>query len=158
MRMEPDEARRRFGAAQVARLATIKPDGRPHIVPITFAVEGDRIYSIVDAVKPKSSLSLVRRRNIEANPRVSVLADEYTDDWNQLWWVRADGRASVVADGPNRARAISLLRAKYPQYRASGVEFGAALVIDTDHWIGWSGGARKPQGHPNCGATRQLCL
>jgi PPOX class probable F420-dependent enzyme len=141
MRLEPDEARRRFGAAQVARLATIKPDGRPHVVPITFAVEGDRIFSIVDAVKPKSSLSLVRLRNIEANPQVTLLADEYRDDWDHLWWVRADGRARVVADGPNRARAISLLRAKYPQYRASGWEFGAALVIDTDDWIGWSAGS-----------------
>jgi PPOX class probable F420-dependent enzyme len=141
MRLRPDEARRRFAAARVARLATITPDGRPHIVPVTFAVEGDRIYSIVDAAKPKSSLSLMRLRNIEANPQVTLLVDEYSDEWNQLWWVRADGTASVVADGPNRARAISLLRAKYPQYGASGQEFGAALVIDTDQWIGWSAGS-----------------
>jgi PPOX class probable F420-dependent enzyme len=141
MRLEPDEARRRFAAASIARLATITPDGRPHIVPINFAVEGDRIYSIVDAVKPKSRLSLVRLRNIEANPQVTLLVDEYSDDWDQLWWIRADGTAKIAADGPERERAIGLLHAKYAQYRAADPEFGVAVVIEVDHWIGWSAGS-----------------
>src|SRR5206468_8517557 len=98
MRLEPDEARRRFAAAPVARLATVTPDGRPQIVPITFAVEGDRIYTIVDTVKPKTSLSLARLRNIGADPRVSLLVDEHDEDWERLWWVRADGTARIVAD------------------------------------------------------------
>jgi len=132
------EARRRFEAARVARLATITPDGRPHLVPITFAVEGDRIYSIVDTVKAKSSLSLARLRNIGANPRVSVLVDEYRDDWEQLWWIRADGQAAVVSDGPDHQRATSLLRAKYPQYRSAGLDVGSAVVVDVEHWVGWS--------------------
>jgi PPOX class probable F420-dependent enzyme len=141
MRLEANEARRLFAAASVARLATITPDGRPHIVPITFAVEGDRIYSIVDGVKPKSSMSLARLRNIDANPHVSVLVDEYRHVWEQLWWVRADGTAKIAADGADRERAIGILRAKYPQYRAAGLEFGVAVVIDVDHWIGWSAGS-----------------
>jgi PPOX class probable F420-dependent enzyme len=141
MRLEPNEARRRFAAAHVARLATITVDGRPHIVPITFAVEGDRIYTVVDAVKPKSSLSLARLQNVAANPWVSVLVDEYSEDWEQLWWVRADGTAKIAADGPERERAIRLLRAKYSQYRAAGPEFGAAVVVNVDHWIGWSAGS-----------------
>ena len=115
MRLELEEARRRFAASPVARLATVAPDGRPHIVPIVFALAGDRIYSIVDT-KPKASMSLARLRNIEANPRVSLLVDAYRHDWERLWWVRADGRATVVADGPDRERTIRLLRAKYHQY------------------------------------------
>ena len=138
MRLEPDEARRRFAAAQVARLATVTPDGRPHIVPITFAAEGDRIYSIIDSVKPKSSLALARLHNVEANPRVSLLVDEYDDDWQRLWWVRADGKAWTVADGPNREQAIGVLQAKHPQYRDVGLQFGPAMIVDVERWIGWS--------------------
>jgi PPOX class probable F420-dependent enzyme len=136
--LEPDEARRRFAAARVARLATITPDGHPHLVPITFAIEGDTIYSIVDAVKPKSSPSLARLRNIDLNQRVSLLVDEYSDDWERLWWVRADGTARSAPDGLDRERAIGLLQAKYSQYQARLPEFGPALLVDVEGWIGWS--------------------
>ena len=137
MRLEPGEARRRFAAAPVARLATITPDGHPHIVPITFAVEGDRIYSIVDVVKPKTSVMLTRLRNIEANPLVSVLVDEYDDDWEKLWWVRADGTARLATEGPEWVHARQALTSRYPRYlRAS--EFGAAMVVEVDRWTGWA--------------------
>jgi PPOX class probable F420-dependent enzyme, Rv0121 family len=139
MRLELDDARRCFAGAQVARLATLTPDGRPHLVPIVFALEGDRIYSIVDT-KPKASMSLARLRHIEANPHVSLLVDAYRDDWERLWWVRADGRAMVVADGPDRAQAITLLRAKYPQYLDADLKFGSATIIDVEHWVGWTAG------------------
>lgn len=138
MRLELEEARRRFAAAQIARLATVTPDGRPHIVPIVFALEGNRIYSIVDT-KPKASTSLARLRNIEANPRVSLLVDAYSDDWERLWWVRADGSATVVADGPDRERAITLLRAKYPQYLDADLEFGLATIADVERLVGLDG-------------------
>jgi PPOX class probable F420-dependent enzyme len=137
MRLAPDEARRRFAAAPVARLATATPDGRPHIVPVTFAVEGDRIYLVVDAVKPKTSLLLTRLSNIEANPRVSLLVDEYSDDWDRLWWVRADGTAGIATDGPDWNHARAALASRYPRYlRAS--EFGAATVVEVERWTGWS--------------------
>src|SRR5947207_9112063 len=93
LHLEPGEARRRFAAAVVARLATVTPDGRPHIVPVTFAVDGDVIYSAVDA-KPKTTTRLARLRNIAAEPRVAVLADHYQADWDRLWWARADGAAT----------------------------------------------------------------
>ena len=88
--MTPHQARRRFAAARVARLATADAAGRPHIVPITFAVDGDVVYSAVDA-KPKRRTALKRLANIAANPAVALLVDHYADDWNELWWVRADG-------------------------------------------------------------------
>ena len=84
-------------------------------MPIVFAVDGEVIYTAVDG-KPKSSVRLRRLANIEADPRVSILADHYADDWSQLWWVRADGIATVLADGPECERGLELLRAKYPQY------------------------------------------
>ena len=105
----------RFASAPVARLATVTPEGRPHVVPIVFALDGEVIYTAVDG-KPKSTARLQRLANIEANPRVSILVDHYADDWSQLWWVRADGVATVAAEGPKCARGLTLLRAKYPQY------------------------------------------
>ena len=87
-----EEARRRLEAARVGTLATVRADGRPHVVPIVFAVEGDVVYSIADP-KPKSGLDLLRHRNIRANPPVSLLVDAYDEEWEQLWWVRADGAA-----------------------------------------------------------------
>lgn len=127
----------RFAAAPVARLATVTPEGHPHVVPIVFAVDGDVIYTAVDG-KPKSTQRLRRLANIAANPSVSVLVDHYADDWSQLWWVRADGVASIVADGPEFDRGLALLRAKYPQYESVSLD-GPALVVAVQKWTSWPG-------------------
>ncbi len=99
-------------AEQVARLATVGTDGRPHVVPICFALEGDRLYTAVDD-KPKRTRRLQRLANIEANPAVEVVIDHYEDDWSRLWWVRLRGTARIAED----RHAVALLVAKYPQYR-----------------------------------------
>src|SRR5438067_11615009 len=99
------EAERRFAQARVARLATVGPADRPHLVPCTFAVEGDRIVSVVDA-KPKRTTALRRLDNIRANPNVTVLEDRYDEDWRRLWWGRADGTATVAEGGAERDRAV----------------------------------------------------
>ena len=93
-------------------------DGRPHVVPITFALDGDTLYTAVDH-KPKRTTRLRRLENVAANPRVSVLADHYDEqDWSALWWVRADGVARILApNDPQRARVAALLQARYEQYR-----------------------------------------
>jgi PPOX class probable F420-dependent enzyme len=129
------EARRRFAAARVARLATVGADARPHLVPIVFAVAAERIYSVVDS-KPKRTSALKRLENVRANPSVSVLADHYDDsDWDALWWARADGSARVLELAePEAARAVELLAARYPRQRAEG----AVLAIDVERWSGWS--------------------
>src|ERR671935_135408 len=93
--MDADEARALLASARVARLATADAEGRPHLVAITFAVDGDEIITAVDH-KPKRTVRLRRLANIEANPRVSVLADHYEDDWSGLWWARADGRPQLL--------------------------------------------------------------
>jgi PPOX class probable F420-dependent enzyme len=134
----PDgEARQRLIEARIARLATIRADGQPHLVPIVFAVEGDIIYSIADP-KPKRGLDLLRHRNIAANPAVSLLVDEYEESWERIWWVRADGRARVVEDGPERDTTIRLLRDKYAQYATWTSGFGAATVIEVERLASWT--------------------
>lgn len=140
--MAPDEARRRFTGARVARLATVGPGGRPQLVPIVFARHDDTIVTAVDH-KPKRSRQLGRLRNIAVHPAVCLLADAYDEDWDQLWWVRADGGARVVpSDAPEEdARAeytvaIDLLRQKYVQYSARP-PVGPVIVVTVLRWSGW---------------------
>ena len=132
-----NEAAERFAAARVARLATVRRDGAPHLVPIVFAVVGDVIYSAVDA-KPKRHTRLQRLANIAHEPRVSVVVDRYDDDWTALWWVRADGVAQVLPTSP---AAVDALVAKYPQYRAAPPP-GPFLEIGVRRWSAWSASAR----------------
>jgi PPOX class probable F420-dependent enzyme len=130
------DAARLFATARVARLATVDPAGRPHIVPIVFAVSGGTIYTAVDA-KPKRHARLRRLANIAAEPRVAVLADHYDEDWSALWWVRADGEARLVDAGSDEARrAIELLVERYPQYRLSPPP-GPVIAIDVQSWRSW---------------------
>lgn len=147
--MTEPEARSRFAAARVARLATAGSDGRPHLVPVVFAVSGDIVYSAVDA-KPKSTTALRRLANVRENPAVALLVDHYDDsDWDALWWVRADARGRVLdpggqtpsgtgddlaAEAAEARRAIELLRGRYPQQEA----VGAVLAADVERWTGWS--------------------
>src|SRR5256885_14718375 len=114
--MDATAMQRRVADAMVARLATVGAGGKPHLVPISFAVDGDTIYFAVDA-KPKRTTDLQRLRNIAANPSVSVLVDHYEEDWTRLWWVRIDGTARVLSGVPDIDRAIDLLAARYPQYQ-----------------------------------------
>lgn len=132
--MTPEEARERFSAARIARLATADAAGRPHLVPIVFAVEGDRVYSVVDA-KPKRTGALRRLANVRENPAVALLVDHYDDDWSALWWARADGHARVLEpDQPEARQAVGLLSRRYPQQQARG----PVLAVDVARWSGWS--------------------
>jgi PPOX class probable F420-dependent enzyme len=132
--VSPDEARERFAAARVARLATVAPDGAPHLVPIVFALLGETVYSVVDE-KPKRTTELKRLANVRANPEVTLLADHYEEDWERLWWVRADGTARVLdADEPEARRATEALSNRYPQQRPAG----RVLAVDVNHWTGWT--------------------
>ena len=132
--LDVDDARRRFAAARVARLATVAGDGQPHLVPVVFAVEGDTVLIAVDA-KPKRHRALKRLRNIADHPAVSLLVDHYDDDWSALWWVRADGVATVTDDAPVLARAREALGARYPQHREEPPE-GPVIVVEVTPVVG----------------------
>jgi PPOX class probable F420-dependent enzyme len=136
VKLAADEACRRFGTVPVAHLATVGPGGRPHLVPVTFALDGDDIYTAVDA-KPKSTVNLRRLRNIAADPRVAALADQYSDDWDRLWWARADGVASVLGPAADLARPLGLLAARYPRYRTDPPG-GPVIRIRVERWTGWA--------------------
>lgn len=136
--MEPADIRKRLDQATVAHLATAGPDGKPHIVPITFTTDGATLYFAVDA-KPKRTANLKRLQNIAANPAVSVLVDHYEDDWTRLWWIRVDGTARIVDDSSESERVIELLARRHPQYRRARPK-GPVVAIRMDRLSGWSGG------------------
>ena len=117
-------------------LGTIGSDARPHLVPFTFALDGDVLYSAVDS-KPKSSRTLRRLANIRRDPRVTVLVEHYDDDWSRLWWCRLEGSARVVDDGPDAERAAELLTNKYPRYRADPPD-GPWIVVSVRSLAGWT--------------------
>lgn len=134
--MEDEEARRRFAASPIARLASVRPDGTPHIVPVTFAAEHDVVYTAIDQ-KPKRSQRLQRLENLRHQPRCSLLVDHYDADWENLWWVRADGDATVV-DDPGRAHpGLALLARRYPVYEHAPPE-GPLIVVRVVRWRGWA--------------------
>jgi len=137
MRLDAAQARTRFASSVVLRLATVRSDGQPHLVPSTFAVDDvGRVVTGIDN-KPKSTIDLRRLANIGDNPRVSLLADHYSDDWEQLWWVRADGVASIERSGAEHGAHWDLLRSKYPQY-AGQVLGGPIIVVRVESWTGWT--------------------
>ena len=129
--------RRRLAEARVGRLATVTAAGRPHLVPCCFALGGETAYSAVDH-KPKSTTALARLDNLRATGVASLLVDHYAEDWSTLWWVRADGRGRVLEpdDEPERRQALSLLAAKYEQYRRRAPS-GPVIAVDIDRWRAW---------------------
>ena len=138
--MTPDEAVERLRRAAVGRLATVRPDGTPHVVPFVFAVVGEPqglvAYWAVDA-KPKRRQRIQRIDNIEANPAVEFVIDGYDETWTDLWWVRVHGRARVITAAAERAGAIAALEEKYPPYRTARPN-GPVVAIEVDRVTGWS--------------------
>ena len=125
---------------RVARLATADASGRPHVVPIVFATDGQRLYTPLDE-KPKRVApgQLKRVRNLLANPQVAVVVDEYDEDWTRLAWVLVTGRGEMVEGGEAHAAGIRLLQDKYPQYDVMPLERRPLIVITPLRVRSWEG-------------------
>jgi PPOX class probable F420-dependent enzyme len=134
--MGDDEAWQRLAASASASLATLAADGSVDLVPIVFLAADRVLYVAIDDVKPKTTLLLGRLDNIRRDPRVTVLADHYDDDWARLWWVRAKGRATVTGDA-ERGRALDGLAARYPAY-AERRPPGEVIRVEVTHLRGWT--------------------
>jgi PPOX class probable F420-dependent enzyme len=125
-------AEQRFAQARIGRLATVRPDGGPHAVPVCFALHERRIYTAVDA-KPKATRALQRLENVRAHGRASLLVDHYDEDWAQLWWVRVDGAAAIEESDAG----LDALAAKYAQYRDQRPA-GPLIAITPERWRSWA--------------------
>jgi PPOX class probable F420-dependent enzyme len=128
-------------------LATIRPDGRPRLVPLAFAAdlaaEPLVVYSPLDE-KPKRVAdphALARVRDIAARPRVGLLVDRWSEDWRELAWLRLDGTARLLEpggpDATEHARGVRLLRDRYPQYRQQALEQRPLVRIAVERASGW---------------------
>jgi len=132
-----DREREILDGARVARLATVRPDGRPHLVPVTFASpEPGLIVTAVDH-KPKRNTNLQRLRNVAAQPAVALLVDHYEDDWAALWWLRIDATARVVFEEPDRTSLAGTLVGKYNQYLARPPT-GPVIAMKIDAITSWN--------------------
>ncbi len=130
-----DDALRLLAGERVAILASVGPEGGPHLVPVVFAISGELVVTAIDW-KPKSGRRLRRLQNIEANPRVSVIASAYSEDWSRLWWARVDGEATIHHGDRVWDSAVAALIDKYAQYqnRPPEGEVIAILPIKASSW------------------------
>lgn len=137
----------------VARLATIGPAGLPNLVPVCYALIDGKFVIAIDE-KPKSGRRLARLRNIDADPRVSLLIDHYEDDWLRLAWLRIEGTA-VAIPGASWPEALAALRQRYPQYRSMALELNPLIVVApqrTASWR-WQAPADRPKASPGDGSA-----
>lgn len=125
-----------IAALRVARLGTVATDGRPHLVPVCYALSEGRFAIAIDE-KPKHPGLLQRLRNLERDPRCTLLFDHYEDDWTRLAWVRVDARAAVLAEGRAAPAALAALRERYPQYRAMDLESRPLILLEAERVVGW---------------------
>ena len=121
---------------RTATLGTIARDGRPHLVPVCFALIEGRFAIAIDE-KPKRSVRLARLANIERDPRVTLLFEQYSEDWTRLAWVRVDGTAEARPRGDTWTEALGALRARYAQYRSMALEGRPLIVVTPGKIAGW---------------------
>ena len=136
--MLTDQQRRFLDAERVARLATADAAGRPHVVPICYAVTGDTVYFTIDEKpKKKRGAGLKRLANLRENPLAALVVDRYDEDWTRLGWVMVQGRADVLESGSEHDLAQASLRARYPQLAAMRIEGLPAVAVRVDHVASW---------------------
>jgi len=127
---------------RVARLATVDASCQPAVIPIVYAFDGDALFTPLDA-KPKrvATDQLQRVLNINANPRVAVVIDSYSEDWRRLAWVHVRGQARIITGGDEYTAGITLLGAKYPQYERMPLAGRPLIVIEPTHIRSWRASA-----------------
>ena len=127
--------------ARRATLGTIAPDGRPRLVPVCFVVIDDVVWTPIDE-KPKAvgdPRRLARVRDIERDPRVTLLVERWSEDWSGLGWLRLEGQAALIETAD--PSVIEALRAKYPQYADHDLESRPVIRIKIDRAVGWESSA-----------------
>lgn len=143
--MFQDQERQYIETARIGCLATADSEGRPHVVPVCFALLDDQIVSPIDE-KPQrvSPEDLRRSRDIDENPRVAVLVDHYSDDWSQLGWVQVRGTAAHCTPGDaSHSPGVTALKQKYEQYADHDLEDRPLIRISPGSVRSW-GSLKRP--------------
>lgn len=140
------DERRFLLSSRVARLATVDAHGDPHVIPVVYALCDDEIYMVVDDKPKRTKTKLKRLVNIAAHPRVALLVDHYSEDWNGLAYLLIRGRAAIIADAVEYGNALRALRERYPQYCAMLLELGThPMVRITIEWLHYWSAAEDAQ-------------
>ena len=142
--MLSDRERRFLNRRKVAHLATADRRGAPHVVPVCFAIEGGALYITIDEKPKRPDVPLKRLRNIAENPAVAVVVDRYDDDWTRLGWVMLRGRADILTDGAEHARAQDLLRGRYPQLNDMRIASLPVIAVRLERVTSWGNLAAEP--------------
>ena len=126
---------------RVARLATIDSEFKPHLVPVVFVFDGNHFFIPVDEKRKKTKPEKLRRiKNIQGNPNVALLIDEYSEDWSRLAFVMIQGTASVVKSRPQAdiqlKQALKELTTKYTQYQKIGTG-EMCIIIKPEKVASW---------------------
>ena len=123
---------------RVARLATVGADGQPHVVPIVYAYDGERLYTPIDEKPKKVGATRLRRvRDIQDNPAVAAVIDDYREEWEQLAWVQVRGTARILTEGKQYATGLGLLMAKYSQYQDMPLSGRPLIAMAIEEVVGW---------------------
>jgi hypothetical protein len=140
MRLADDEARARLAAHDHGVLCTVHVSRGVDAVPVAYAVDGDGFVGVpIDRVKPKGSPRLQRERNLEADPRATLLVEHWDrHDWSRLWWVRAELRWQAHAAADREVILAEALASRYVQYRDQ--PFHRLLTFRVVGLVGWAGG------------------
>jgi len=142
--MLSDREHRFLNRRKVAHLATADRRGAPHVVPVCFAIEGGALYITIDEKPKRPDVPLKRLRNIAENPAIAVVADRYDDDWTRLGWVMLRGRADILTDGAEHARAQDLLRARYPHLKDMRIASLPVIAVRLERVTSWGNLAAEP--------------
>ena len=148
MYLAPADALERAADGDHGVLATINSTGAPDLVPACFAIVGEHLAIPVDQVKPKGSTALGRTRNLERDPRATLLVEHWdAGDWSRLWWVRLTLVRSEV-DAASARTLEAALRDRYPQYATA--PFVELLTFRVERVVGWAAAA-EAEGSPRVG-------
>ena len=137
-KINDSSALRLLRESRLAHLATSTKDGTPHVIPICFALDGRTIYSSIDEKPKRADANRLRRvLNIIQNPRVCLVVDYYSENWNNLSYVIVNGYARIMHGGREHKRAVSLLRKKYRQYLLMRIENRPIVKIKPSKIVTW---------------------
>jgi hypothetical protein len=138
MMLGDDEALARLAAHDHGILCTVHAERGVDAVPVSFVVDSDGYVGVpVDTVKPKASTRLQRERNLEGDPRATLLVEHWdADDWSRLWWVRAELRWDPDADAERTEALAAALAVRYPQYWDQ--PFTRVIVLRIVGIVGWA--------------------
>jgi PPOX class probable F420-dependent enzyme len=122
--------------ARVARLAPVDSECKPHLIPVVFVFDNHCYFIPIDEKTKRSRPEKLKRaKNIQQNPNVALLIDEYNEDWKKLYFIMIQGKASIVGKELEQnemlllEKAHKLLFDKYLQYQKIGIGEYVIMII-----------------------------